>query len=605
MMYNNNNISIGTFMVCPVGSTSRFSTGLSSDNALYQRHDFLIFNNMTHLAVALTVVNDSVMTVNPVAVNATLTMKLTDETSGQTVASRNVKVELAADLLTSEIRADLECVSADLDTSHAYRVTVHVNRRHVAAAEHVMHFFRMNELRVLPTKWFSTESGFVRTGHEPLRNPGVTEESEAAVVFNLKCNLPDDVAFRPELGMRVVYPDGKEHTALVNPELWDEENGLWRVVMPFGLRHRCMGVHYAELLCMGHAFAGFLFTTDGATEYGEWTGQHLVRIPEYTPQRGVWHCKIRQSRSAEAVTDSSEVTVTQETQCPQQQLLDSLVGLTNVKRKLTEYTGLMRFYKLRADAGLPVIQFPLHSMFLGSPGTGKTTVAKIMGSLLHKAGVLSKGHVVMRERSSLIGKYYNTEAENIKTALDEAQGGILFIDEAYQLYQPDDTKDPGRFVIESLLTALADESNRDWMLILAGYSEPMMRMFEMNPGLRSRIPDSNLYVFDDFSAEELMEIATRYFDSHRFVLTHEARQALTRVLACDYANRGKDFGNARHVINLIQTRILPNMAMRLSALACPTAGQLSRVESSDIPAPATPVRMSRSTVGFRTLPLVS
>ena len=590
-------------MVCPVNSPSRFSTGLSSDNALYQRHDFLVFKNMTHLAVALTVVNDSVKTSNPVDVNATLTVRLMDETAARTVVSRDVKVAVAADLLTAEVRADLECASADLDTSHAYKVTVHVNRKYRPVAEHVMHFYRMNELRVLPTRWFSADSAFVSTGYEAIRNPGVTEVSAAAVLFNLICDLPDCVAFKPELGLRVVYPDGKEQTALVNPELWDDENGLWRVAMTFGLRHRCMGVHYAELLCMGYAFAGFLFTTDGATEYGEWTGQDLDRIPEYTPQRGIWHCKVRRSRSAEA--EAPEGAVPQTAECPQQLLLDRLVGLTNVKRKLTEYTGLMRFYKLRADAGLPVIPVPLHSMFLGSPGTGKTTVARIMGSLLHRAGVLSKGHVVMRERSSLVGKYYGTESENIKQALDEAQGGILFIDEAYQLHQPDDAKDPGRFVIESLLTALADESNRDWMLILAGYSEPMMRMFEMNPGLRSRIPDSNLYVFDDFSAEELMEIATRYFDSHKFVLTHEARQALTRVLACDYANRQKDFGNARHVINLIQTRILPNMATRLSALACPTTGQLCRIESSDIPAPATPVRMSRPTVGFRTLPLVS
>lgn len=222
-------------------------------------------------------------------------------------------------------------------------------------------------------------------------------------------------------------------------------------------------------------------------------------------------------------------------------------------------------------------------MFLGSPGTGKTTVAKILGGKLRELGVLSKGHVVVRERATLIGKYYSSESENTLAALEEAEGGILFIDEAYQLCQPDDPKDPGRFVIETLMTALADESKRDWMLILAGYTEPMQRLFDINPGLRSRIPQSNIFTFEDFNEAELMEIAEGYLRRNHFTLDEQARHRLCRRLAADYANRDADFGNARHVINLITTSIIPAMASRVSQLSDPDREQLTTILPADIP----------------------
>lgn len=170
-------------------------------------------------------------------------------------------------------------------------------------------------------------------------------------------------------------------------------------------------------------------------------------------------------------------------------------------------------------------------MFLGSPGTGKSTVAKMMGVMLHRAGVQSKGHVVVRERATLLEQNYNSEAEKTMEAIEAAQGGILFIDEAYQLCQPNDPRDPGKFVIETLLTALADDSNHDWMLVLAGYSDQMKRMFDMNPGFKSRIPDSNIYVFDDFTESELMEIAEKYLERNNYTLSDET--ALTEIQAAD------------------------------------------------------------------------
>lgn len=278
---------------------------------------------------------------------------------------------------------------------------------------------------------------------------------------------------------------------------------------------------------------------------------------------------------------------------------DRLTGLTSVKEKLSMYEKIVRFNRLRIDNNLSSYMPPLHAMFLGSPGTGKTTVARGMGAMLRRAGVLSKGHVVIRERASLLGPYYSSETKSTLDAIEEAQGGILFIDEAYQLYQPDDPRDPGKFVIEALITALSDESKRDWMLILAGYPDEMKRMFDMNTGLKSRIPDTNIYVFEDFTDSELLEIAQNYLCRYNYTLSPEAYDALARRIAADSLNRDKYFGNARYVINLIQTEIIPAMAARVLSGTDVGTEMLSEILSEDIPESGNTIRTARPRIGFR------
>lgn len=263
--------------------------------------------------------------------------------------------------------------------------------------------------------------------------------------------------------------------------------------------------------------------------------------------------------------------------------LDRLTGLRPVKERLATYERVVRFNKMRADNGLPTSPAPLHAMFLGSPGTGKTTVARMMGVMLHRAGLLSRGHVVARERATLLGQFYSSESEKTLEAIEEARGGILFIDEAYQLFQPADPKDPGKFVIETLLTALSDPGRRDWMLILAGYPDEMRRMLDMNPGFKSRIPESNIYLFPDFTEPELMEIAENYLARNSYTLADDARAALRGRLAEDCARRGKNFGNARHVMNLIQTEILPAMAVRVTSEGLTDTSSLTEIRLPDIP----------------------
>ena len=149
------------------------------------------------------------------------------------------------------------------------------------------------------------------------------------------------------------------------------------------------------------------------------------------------------------------------------------------------------------------------------------------------------------------------------------------------------------------MTALADDSRRDWMLILAGYTDEMKRMFEMNPGLKSRIPDSNIYVFEDFTEAELMDIADNYLRRHNYTLAPDAHAALSQRLAADYSARDKNFGNARHVINMIQTEILPQMAVRVVSQPVITPESLSEIQACDIPAPVKTISPTRPLIGFR------
>ena len=188
--------------------------------------------------------------------------------------------------------------------------------------------------------------------------------------------------------------------------------------------------------------------------------------------------------------------------------------------------------------------------------------------------------------------------EKTLAAIEEAQGGILFIDEAYQLYQPNDSRDPGKFVIETLLTALADDSNRDWMLVLAGYPDEMRRMLGMNPGFKSRMPDSNIYTFDDFTEPELMEIAEKYLSRHNYTLTPGAHAALAERLKSDYTRREKSFGNARHVLNMIQTEILPSMAVRVTGEGLSDNVSLTEIQPDDIPAPVARPASACRRIGF-------
>ena len=232
--------------------------------------------------------------------------------------------------------------------------------------------------------------------------------------------------------------------------------------------------------------------------------------------------------------------------------LDRLVGCADIKQRMDELVALTSYNKLMQE------QFPnsrqhevsLHSVFLGRPGTGKTTVCKIFGSLLRQAGALSKGHVVVCDRGTFLGTLWGDEERSMRQVLEIAKGGVLMIDEAYLLNGKHD-HDPGKLVIQLLMNILADESQRDIAVVLCGYKEPMMKLLDSNPGLFSRFP--NKFEFTDFTVDELLEITRRRIKDYDYTFTVQAWEKYSNMLAQAHRMRDPEtWGNARFVANQLE-----------------------------------------------------
>jgi probable Rubsico expression protein CbbX len=228
-------------------------------------------------------------------------------------------------------------------------------------------------------------------------------------------------------------------------------------------------------------------------------------------------------------------------------LLDEeLVGLVPVKSRIREIAALLLIDKLRKNLGITSGNPGLHMSFTGSPGTGKTTVGLKMADILYQLGYIKKGHLITVTRDDLVGQYIGHTAPKTKEVLKKAIGGVLFIDEAYYLYKPDNERDYGSEAIEILLQVM--ENQRDELVvILAGYKEPMDKFYESNPGLSSRI--ANHIDFPDYTVEELLKISKIMLDEQQYQLTPQAEVALGQ-----YIEKRKEkplFANARSVKNAL------------------------------------------------------
>ena len=232
--------------------------------------------------------------------------------------------------------------------------------------------------------------------------------------------------------------------------------------------------------------------------------------------------------------------------------LEKLVGCADIKRRMDELVALTSYNKMMHEL------FPngkqhevsLHSVFLGRPGTGKTTVCKIFGSLLRQAGALSKGHVVVCDRGTFIGTLWGDEERSMKQVLEMAKGGVLMIDEAYLLNGKHDN-DPGKLVIQLMMNILADETQRDIAIVLCGYKEQMTKMLDTNPGLQSRFP--NKFEFTDFTVDELLEITRRRIKDYDYQFTTQAWEEYRGMLAQAYQVRDPEtWGNARFISNQLE-----------------------------------------------------
>ena len=233
-----------------------------------------------------------------------------------------------------------------------------------------------------------------------------------------------------------------------------------------------------------------------------------------------------------------------------EQLEDDLVGLTPVKARIKEIAALLLVQRLRKNLGLGIKSSAvgLHMSFTGSPGTGKTAVATRMADILFKLGYIRKGHLITVTRDDLVGQYIGHTAPKTKEVLKRAMGGVLFIDEAYYLYKPDNERDYGAEAIEILLQVMENQ-REDLVVIFAGYKDRMDSFYESNPGLSSRV--ANHIDFPDYTPEELIQIGNLILDEQQYRMTDEAREVLL-----EYIKKRKDlplFANARTISNAIDT----------------------------------------------------
>lgn len=259
-------------------------------------------------------------------------------------------------------------------------------------------------------------------------------------------------------------------------------------------------------------------------------------------------------------------------------LESDLIGLAPVKARIREIAALLLIDRLRKTVGLTSSNPGLHMSFTGSPGTGKTTVALKMADILYKLGYIRKGHLLTVTRDDLVGQYIGHTAPKTKEVLKKAMGGVLFIDEAYYLYKPDNERDYGSEAIEILLQVMENQRD-DLVVILAGYKDRMDIFYESNPGLASRI--ANHVHFPDYSAEELLAIAKIMLAEQQYKITSQGEEVLLKYI--QLRKQQPLFANARSIKNALDRARMrqANRIFELNSQVPLTKADLVTLDTSD------------------------
>ena len=257
--------------------------------------------------------------------------------------------------------------------------------------------------------------------------------------------------------------------------------------------------------------------------------------------------------------------------------LDALVGLDSVKREVRALTDMIEVGRRRRQAGLKAASAKRHLVFTGSPGTGKTTVARLYGEILASLGVLEKGHLVEVSRVDLVGEHIGSTAIRTQEAFERARGGVLFIDEAYALSPEDSGRDFGREAIDTLVKLMED--HRDAVVVIvAGYTAEMERFLSVNPGVASRF--SRTITFGDYGPEELLRIVEQQAEEHEYRLTPGAADALTKYFTA--IPKGPAFGNGRTARQTFEAMV-ERHAGRVAQLEDPSTDDLTLLYAEDLP----------------------
>jgi len=260
------------------------------------------------------------------------------------------------------------------------------------------------------------------------------------------------------------------------------------------------------------------------------------------------------------------------------QELDELIGLESVKEEVHTLANFAKIQQQRKAQGLKVPKMSFHLVFTGSPGTGKTTVARIVARIYKDLGILKSGHTVETDRSGLVAEYVGQTAVKTNAVIDSALNGVLFIDEAYALVPENSSNDYGQEAISTLLKRMEDDRDK-LVVIIAGYPNEMQRFIDSNPGLQSRF--TRYINFPDYTDQELFDIFKMYLKKNQYTMTDDASQLLRNNLTDVVAHKTKNFGNARYVRNLFE-RAVEQQANRLSSKLSYSDQELSLLTKEDI-----------------------
>lgn len=257
--------------------------------------------------------------------------------------------------------------------------------------------------------------------------------------------------------------------------------------------------------------------------------------------------------------------------------LNKLIGLKQLKKDIERYINLVRVQLMREEHGLPQTPASLHLVFTGNPGTGKTTVARLLSKIFYELGILSKGHLIEVDRSGLVAGYIGQTAIQVRDLVEQAKGGILFIDEAYSLVHGGE-KDFGREAIDTLVK-LMEDNREDLIIIVAGYPKEMEEFISANPGMRSRF---NKYIhFEDYNEHELQQIFELRVSDLGFTLSNKAKQRSANLFENLIDQKNRTFGNGREVRNIFE-KVIENQATRVVKLKSPSKDDLVMITPEDL-----------------------